>query len=263
MYKVIKFLFFNLQNQACHNNHLNGFAQDDDDDDENGPCYDEDDENFDMTTPEENFFSDDNSNKDVNGDDEQKKAGKNGLGTKGGRFDLVYIAEQTFDNRQLANRYIDSLGIWKFDRLRDTKTGAKGFYQCKVSDFCKSKIYLLFHPVGEKVTLYKNNIDHDHTHKKSKKWGLSTLTKKLIDDAYLNGNTKPMSCMFKVRALIKEKGDRLALEKAKGSDVTDLQNEFDQLEVPGMTVLKNYINNTLKPKLNGTKETLSPESNGE
>ena len=71
-----------------------------------------------------------------------------------------------------------------------------------------------------------------------------------------------MSCLFKVRSLIKAKTEKLNMEKLNGNDVTDLENELDQLDVPGMMVLKNYINNTLKPKLNGQKEILNSEATG-
>jgi len=250
-----------------HNNELNQDIQSDSENeffDEENPELDEnfsehndeDDEDVQdnlASNPEEICFSDENSNR-ANDEDTKSKTCL--------RENPVYIAEKSFENKQLSNRYVDSLGIWRFDRLRDSKAGIKGFYQCKVSDFCKSKIYLLFHPDSEKVTLYKNSIDHDHTIKKSKKWGISSLTKKLIDEVYLSGNTKPMSCLFKVRSLIKAKTEKLNMEKLNGNDVTDLENELDQLDVPGMMVLKNYINNTLKPKLNGQKEILNSEATG-
>jgi hypothetical protein len=200
---------------------------------------------------EENFFSD---------DDNKSKTSSTLSGSSGASN---YVADETFENKQVANSFVDSLGTWKFDRLRDTKFGAKGFYQCKLSEYCKSRIYLLFHADSEKVTLYKNNMEHDHVKRSGlKKWGLSPLTKKIIDEVYLNGNTTPMSCMLKLRAIIKAKMDKINLEKTRGNDVTGLQMELEQIEEPEMTVLKNYINNTLKPKLNGHRDGFSAE-NGE
>ena len=78
------------------------------------------------------------------------------------RFELVYTTDKTFETRQLANEYIRNLGVWKFQRTRCTKKGAKCFYMCKLSKFCKSKMYVLTQPNTEKVILYINNIDHDH-----------------------------------------------------------------------------------------------------
>ena len=81
----------------------------------------------------------------------------------GARFELNYSAEDTFENRFVATKYIDSLGVWKFERNRPTKKGSKGFYHCKISDSCKSKIYLLSQPNCDQVTLFRNNIEHDHS----------------------------------------------------------------------------------------------------
>lgn len=196
------------------------------------------------------FFNSNNNNGEENffSDDDNKSKTSSTISSN----QVPYTAEETFENKQEANAYIESLGMWKFDRIRDTKSGAKGYYQCKMSEYCKSKIYLLFHPDAESVTLYKNNTEHDHVKRMGlKKWGLSVLTKKVIDQVYLNGNTTPMSCMLKLRAIIKAKTDKINVEKLKGNDVSVLQAELDQLEEPEMTVLKNYINNTLKPRLNG------------
>ncbi len=245
------FLEENSENSLQYNhvsNHDQNDYEEQEEDEENYDSYD----NL-ASIPEGNCFSEESSNKCF-GEENNNKACF--------RENPIYIAEKSFENKKIANQYIESLNVWKFDRLRDSKTGIKGFYQCKVSDFCKAKIYLLFHPDSEKVTLYKNNLQHEHSIKKIKKWGLTSLTKKLIDEAYLSGNTKPMSCLYKVRSLINAKAEKLKIGKLNRIDVTDLQNELDQLEIPPMTVLKNYINNTLKPKLNGQKECLSSEESG-
>jgi hypothetical protein len=76
--------------------------------------------------------------------------------------DIAYTAEITFENQQAATQYVDSMCLWKFERNRATKKGSKGFYHCKMSDNCKSKIYLLSDPFSPKVVLYQNNIEHEH-----------------------------------------------------------------------------------------------------
>lgn len=205
---------------------------------------------------EENFFSDD--------DCKSKTSSCMSNGGGGSVNSINYFADQVFDNKLVANGFVENLGLWKFDRLRDTKTGARAYWQCKISEHCKSKVYLLFHRDSEKVTLFKNNLEHDHSKKMGlKKWGLSPLTKRLIDEVYMNGNTTPMSCMLKLRAIIKAKQEAITQEKLNGNDVqivADLVLELEQLEEPEMTVLKNYINNTLKPKLNGHSRDFSNTS---
>jgi len=76
--------------------------------------------------------------------------------------DIAYTAEITFESQQAATQYVDSMCLWKFERNRATKKGSKGFYHCKMSDNCKSKIYLLSDPFSPKVVLYQNNIEHEH-----------------------------------------------------------------------------------------------------
>ena len=88
------------------------------------------------------------------------------------RIELTYTPEESFANRRLANEFIDSLSIWKFQRTRSTKKGAKCFYVCKLSENCKSKIYVLSHPDSESVTVFRNNIEHDHTSQPTKKTGV-------------------------------------------------------------------------------------------
>jgi hypothetical protein len=212
--------------------------------------------------PKRIFFSDDDCKSKTS------SCMSNGGGGGGGVNSVNYFADQVFENKLIANGFVESLGVWKFDRLRDnTKTGARAYWQCKSSEHCKSKIYLLFHRDSERVTLFKNNLEHDHSKSglNQKKWGLSPLTKRLIDEVYMNGNTTPMSCMLKLRAIIKAKQETLSQEKLNGNDVqvcADLALELEQLEEPEMTVLKNYINNTLKPKLNGHHNHNRDFSNG-
>jgi len=78
--------------------------------------------------------------------------------------DVAYTFERIFESYQEATQYLDTMGIWKFERNRPTKKGSKGFYHCNVSDECKSKIYLLMDPLDSRVALYKNNVDHVHTY---------------------------------------------------------------------------------------------------
>ena len=77
--------------------------------------------------------------------------------------DIAYTAEATFDSHAEAAQYVDAMAVWKFERNRPTKKGSKGFYYCKLSENCKSKIYLLSDPFSKKVILFQNNIEHDHT----------------------------------------------------------------------------------------------------
>jgi hypothetical protein len=78
---------------------------------------------------------------------------------------MNYNMEERFDTRIQANDYLETMypGVWKFERTRPTKTGAKCFYKCKMSKDCKSKCYILSRPNVDECMLYKNNIEHDHT----------------------------------------------------------------------------------------------------
>lgn len=99
--------------------------------------------------------------------------------------DIVYTSQKIFDSYQEATQYVDSMGIWKFERNRPTKKGSKGFYHCKMSDECKAKIYLLMDPQSSFVVLYQNNVDHDHSFysqlKKKQIENVLTETKSEID----------------------------------------------------------------------------------
>lgn len=78
---------------------------------------------------------------------------------------MNYNMEERFETRAQANDYLEAMypGVWKFERTRPTKTGAKCFYKCKMSKECKSKCYILSRPNVDECMLYKNNIEHDHT----------------------------------------------------------------------------------------------------
>ena len=78
-------------------------------------------------------------------------------------FGLTYTPQETFETRKQADEFIAALSIWKFQRTRRTKKGFKCFYGCKLCDMCKAKIYVLSHPdYYDEVTIFRNNIDHDH-----------------------------------------------------------------------------------------------------
>jgi hypothetical protein len=80
-----------------------------------------------------------------------------------------YSIEKVFNSLIEAEQFLETVytGMWKFERTRPTKKGSKGFYHCKLSKNCKSKIYLLSQTIGEEICLYKNNIEHDHTNSTS------------------------------------------------------------------------------------------------
>ena len=102
----------------------------------------------------------DNSCDDTNDADEENGA----TSLKRKRLcDIAYTSEKIFDSYHEAVQYVDSQGLWKFERNRPTKKGSKGFYHCKLSDECKAKIYLLSDPFSSRVVLYQNNVDHDHS----------------------------------------------------------------------------------------------------
>jgi len=83
--------------------------------------------------------------------------------TGANRSDVMYTAEETFDNLRMAEEFIKTLAIWRYHRTRDSKIGAKRFYICRLSKHCKSKIYALCSNSAGSVTVFRNNIEHDHT----------------------------------------------------------------------------------------------------
>ena len=127
--------------------------------------------NVDCDDQPDQAASNNNNNSDENSCDETFSHQNNNTSMSGGAgsqlkrkrlCDIAYTAALTFENQIAALQYVDSLMVWKFERNRPTKKGAKGFYHCRISENCKSKIYLLSDPLSPKVVLYQNNIDHEH-----------------------------------------------------------------------------------------------------
>ena len=146
----------------------------------------------------------------------------------GTRSDVFYTAEETFDNRQMAEDFIASLGIWRFHRTRDSKIGAKRFYICRLSKNCKSKIYALPCPLTGKTTVFRNNMEHDHTSTTEK------MSEILVNEFYDSSSSNNIESGFaSVESLIPTK------EASENSYYGETENEYDNEETSSPTSSSN------------------------
>ena len=63
---------------------------------------------------------------------------------------------------------------------------------CNVSKLCKSEVRLFYNSDDGTVSLYSNNIEHDHSKCNDCDWGIPNLTKHRIEQLYVSGVTKPL-----------------------------------------------------------------------
>lgn len=144
------------------------------------------------------------------------------------RNEVAYTAEETFENRQLAENFISSLGIWRFHRTRDSKIGAKRFYICRLSKNCKSKIYALPCPLTGKTTVFRNNMEHDHTNTTER------MSDILVNEFYDSSSSNNIESGFaSVESLVPTK------EPGENSFLCDTDTEYDNEDTPSPTSSSN------------------------
>ncbi|CAF1533506.1 unnamed protein product [Rotaria sordida] len=102
-----------------------------------------------------------------------------------------WIKEGTFDNAGEAEASIKDK--WSKHYTNHTENGRMVYCRCnkaKLRGFqCSLSIYLLYHADNDKVTIYKNEPEHDHHVDKVR--GIDENVKKCIEELYNDGIMKP------------------------------------------------------------------------
>lgn len=129
----------------------------------------------------------------------------------GKRIRHVYLKDADFESVELAKKRIDEDGFWKYLRSRFTRDGLKEIYYCNGGKNCKKIIYILFHSDDTSVSIWSNNVDHDHLDDKSGK-GINEVTKKTIE--MLNKSSVNTATRIKYEMPMKYNKDPIA-PKAK------------------------------------------------
>lgn len=159
----------------------------------------------------------------------------------------IYTFVDEYENELEALKAVDRESLWAPERNRATTEGCKRFYMCKYDHIpCKSKIYLLRDQYSEKVSIWANQIEHDHSEPK-KQHGINAVTKKQIDILF-QGRCKTAT---KIKHALRDKVNPF---KPKVLDTDpDVENELyiPGLEIPEVTQINNYLQGTLKRKLHG------------
>ena len=88
---------------------------------------------------------------------------------------------------------------WKFRRNYLTKEGDKSTYVCNRNKLCKAEVRLFYDNANEKVSLYQNNVEHDHSGCDDSNWGIPQATKEELESLYKSGVKMPRLIQYALR----------------------------------------------------------------
>ena len=89
--------------------------------------------------------------------------------------------------------------MWKYYRNYLSKEGDKSVYCCNQNKLCKAEVRLVYDNATEKVSLFSNNVDHDHSRNDETVWGISKKTKEEMETLYKSGVVKPKLIQYALR----------------------------------------------------------------
>ena len=236
---------------------LNLEMQDDDDDDDFDDDYHEKEESDDdeiievqIRTQHNEMDLGSNSSTTSSVDESYEKVDTNSK--KRTRVVSIFSLFQTYNNKESALDTIRADNTWNKERLRDTTDGIKETYQCKIRD-CKRKCYLLFNSDSEQVSLWYNDQVHKHDCEKAQPLGMNAITKNEVEKLYRNKVVYPS----RILSAFREMSEKLI----PNPDKKDMENPFienptyvEGIDVPQKLQIKNYLQNTLKPKVSNTSK---------
>jgi hypothetical protein len=106
---------------------------------------------------------------------------------------------EVFENEDLAYEKFLDQNIWKFKQNTQSNDGDKSFFKCHENKQCKAGLQFLYVNKNMTVSVFTNNIDHDHTWADETIWGISKKIKLVINDLYDSGVIKPQLIMYELR----------------------------------------------------------------
>jgi hypothetical protein len=86
---------------------------------------------------------------------------------------------ETLESEEAAIKKIED--DWKFKRNYLTKEGDESVYVCKLNKRCKAEIRLFYNNSNETVSIFSNNITHDHSKWDEIEWGILTVTHLILN----------------------------------------------------------------------------------
>jgi hypothetical protein len=200
-----------------------------------------------------NNNNDNNSNKcqsesldDDSLDDEDDENNVDQINQNGKRVRLTKLHEfeKHCETLEQAEEIIASENTWNFQRTRRTTEGLKYVYYCKAQ--CDSKLYILLDN-DDLISIWRNNIDHDHQTKKS--FGINKITKLEIAKLVTSNKTPT-----RILNALRERFEPYLPKKKETDEFVNNPLYVPGLEIPTYQQISNYLSNTLRPKLYGKKD---------
>lgn len=178
-------------------------------------------------------------NEDNDDEDDIELENKNGK-----RVRFMYTRDEDFPSLDLAMKKLEDYSIWKFHRNRTTKDGLKKCFVCSGGKFCQKSAYILLHADDETTSIWFSSVDHDHSSMKNF-FGINEVTKKQIEILYKSS----VNTATRIRLALRERVEPLMPKKFETDQ--DVINELyvTGVEIPTNLQINNYLNNTLRPKL--------------
>jgi hypothetical protein len=101
---------------------------------------------------------------------------------------------EKFETEDLA---YDSLkSDWKYINNSITNEGDKSVFKCNVNKLCKAELKLVYTNSNETVSLFTNNIEHDHSVCDETDWGIPKATQQKMEELYKSGVCKPKLILY-------------------------------------------------------------------
>lgn len=106
----------------------------------------------------------------------------------------TWLKDQELDTTKKAEDFMNSKTDWKISSTKNTSSGHRVDYRCSFGKYrskeCPAYMYLLYHSVSAKVSLYKTECGHSN-HDLGCTRGLSLEMKAFIREKFNDGIVKP------------------------------------------------------------------------
>jgi hypothetical protein len=209
----------------------------------------------DLNSPPQYIDEDDDDEEDdyeeEHDEDPSKKQGKK----RKPRVISCYTLFEVYSTHEQAQAVIEKDDCMKYERARESTDGKKSVYRCKYSPACKFKCYTLITEDGEASVWYN---DQDHANHDAAKlgscgaggerenWGMNKITKAEIAKMYAQ---KEKYSLYPSQVLNSLR--QMSQEFLMVSGILSTQKNPKYVAgvvVPTKMQIKNFLNNTLKPK---------------
>jgi hypothetical protein len=88
---------------------------------------------------------------------------------------------------------------WKYINNYITNEGDKSVFKCNVNKLCKAELKLVYTNSNETVSLFTNNIEHDHSVCDETDRGIPKASQHKMEELYKSGVSKPKLILYALR----------------------------------------------------------------